>query len=242
MKYYRFLLYPESYNARAVNWVIGYGHYFILDFIIDQIIKENGTVYDLFQTTFNESHLHSSVMMEENDTFLEEERAEQNDTDLEKDISEDGGLIRESDVEYDNSADVQMKENNTGNDIDSESFVEINNDPVIQEQCRLIRLGCYSGNLNIVILLLKYVKKDALNISVNPRESFTRKCNPYVIENELKNLNINTELLKERTIVNIKAGYETPLTIACKNGNLHIVQELLKNGAILTVRHEKIDH
>lgn len=60
-----------------------------------------------------------------------------------------------------------MKESNTGYDKDSNSFVEINNDPVLQEQCRLICLGCYSGNLNIVLLLLKYVKKDALNISVS---------------------------------------------------------------------------
>lgn len=154
MTCYRCLQYPESYNARAVNWVIGYGHFFILDFITDQIIKANGTVDDLFQTTLNERHLHSSVMMEQNDTFVEES-ADQNDTDLEEDSSQDEDLMCESDVGSDNSVNVQMKESNTGYDKDSNSFVEINNDPVLQEQCRLICLGCYSGNLNIVLLLLK---------------------------------------------------------------------------------------
>lgn len=137
--------------------------FFILDFIIDKIIKANGTVDDLFQTTLNERHLHSSVMMEQNDTFVEES-ADQNETDLEEDSSQNEDLRCESDVESDNSVNVQMKESNTGYDKDSNSFVEINNDPVFQEQCRLICLGCYSGNLNIVLLLLKYVKK-TLSIS-----------------------------------------------------------------------------
>lgn len=212
--------------------------FFNLDFIIDKIIKANGTVDDLFQTTLNERHLHSSVMMEQNDTFVEES-ADQNETDLEEDSSQDEDLRCESDVESDNSVNVQMKESNTGYDKDSNSFVEINNDPVFQEQCRLICLGCYSGNLNIVLLLLKYVKKDALNISVSPRKRFFKQYNPYEIENELKNININTELLKERTVVNIKTGYETPLTVACEKGNLTIAYKgnvdvlrmLIKAGA-----------
>lgn len=146
--------------------------FFILDFIIDKIIKANGTVDDLFQTTLNEIHLHSSVMMEQNDTFVEES-ADQNETDLEGDSSQDEDLMCESDVESDNSVNVQMKESNTGYDKDSNSFVEINNDPVLQEQCRLICLGCYSGNLNIVLLLLKYVKKKRSQyLSESPKKVF----------------------------------------------------------------------
>lgn len=39
--------------ARAIDWVIFYGHNQILQFIIDQIIQNTTTVNDLFQTPFN---------------------------------------------------------------------------------------------------------------------------------------------------------------------------------------------
>lgn len=53
--------------------------------------------------------------------------------------------------------------NGTNVDMHRGTSVDTYYEPVIIEQCRLLCLGCYSGDLNTVHILLQHVNADTLN-------------------------------------------------------------------------------
>lgn len=104
------------------------------------------------------------------------------------------------------------------------------------EHCRLLCIGCFSGDLITVQTLLKHIDKEAINFNENQilRLSWTSislRNVPLVIASKLGHLSIVNELLKIGANVNKNDGCTTPLIAACKSGLLSIVSELIKNGA-----------
>lgn len=109
------------------------------------------------------------------------------------------------------------------------------NEPVTEEQCRLLCLGCYSGDLNTVQLLLKYVQKDAINNTVSRlfcnKDAVHWTIKPLVIACKLGHSDIVVTLLKAGANVNLNDASHTPLTAACENGHCIVVKELIKARA-----------
>lgn len=109
------------------------------------------------------------------------------------------------------------------------------NEPVTEEQCRLLCLGCYSGDLNTVQLLLKYVQKDAINNTVSRlfcnKDAVHWNIKPLVIACKLGHSDIVVTLLKAGANVNLNDASHTPLTAACENGHCIVVKELIKARA-----------
>lgn len=106
----------------------------------------------------------------------------------------------------------------------------------LTEHCRLLCIGCFSGDLITVQILLKHIDKQAINSNENEIlnlswTSISLQNVPLVIASKLGHIRIVSELLKMRADVNKDDGCNTPLTAACKSGCLSIVRELIKNGA-----------
>lgn len=102
----------------------------------------------------------------------------------------------------------------------------------LAEHCRLLCIGCFSGDLTTVQILLKHINKQAINFNENEILQLTwtnisLRNVPLVISSKLGHLSIVNELLKMGANVNKDDGCNTPLTAACKSGHLSVVRELL---------------
>lgn len=91
--------------------------------------------------------------------------------DIDTDMDTDSEVVSDLKSNRDDEADIDA---DSGPDSDKHGVtsVDICNDPVIIEQCRLLCLGCYSGDLNTVQILLKHVNTNALNIKKWPKTFF----------------------------------------------------------------------
>lgn len=107
------------------------------------------------------------------------------------------------------------------------------------EQHCLLCIGCYSGDLNTIRILLKYIDKKAICIDLkNGYEKLhlywndlNLKISPLVIASKYGFLTIASDLIKFGANINYSDGSNTPLTAACKNGYLGIVIELINAKA-----------
>lgn len=107
------------------------------------------------------------------------------------------------------------------------------------EQHCLLCIGCYSGDLNTIRILLKYIDKKALCINFNNDykhlqlycNDLNLKNSPLVIAIKYGFLTIASELIKFGAYINCSDGSNTPLTAACKNGHLGIMIELINAKA-----------
>lgn len=106
---------------------------------------------------------------------------------------------------------------------------------MIMEQCQLLCLGCCSGDLNTVQILLKYVDKDAINNTVIHAKHVYLNIKPLVVACKFGYLDIAKELVKAGADVSLKDALDLPLTAARKEGHLNIVEWLLKAGADATL-------
>ncbi|XP_062592256.1 uncharacterized protein LOC134253689 [Saccostrea cucullata] len=125
----------------------------------------------------------------------------------------------------------------------------LNKDILSDEERYMLLLSSYSGNLETVKIVLKFVNKDSIKKPIKRKYLETRllnskveneyrwKCVPLVVAFEGGHLNIVHELIKAEAGINLtdKEG-RTPLIIACDGGHLSIAQELIKFGADLNVR------
>lgn len=110
----------------------------------------------------------------------------------------------------------------------------------LEEQYFLLCIGCYSGELNTVRILLKYIDKDAICFDHSAYENIIWKDrhltnNPLVFASKNGYLNIVSELIKHGASVNSCDGSNTPLTAACRNGYLDIVIELINAQADINI-------
>lgn len=226
-------------SIRGIKWVICFGHYPILQYILDIMIQEKGNVDDLFRNCYNKRH-HTSSNMKQYDTGTEVKSLFDHCVTGESNKKAHVGEDHETEIDTDNDTEKHTNNNKhidldsyTGSDSDDDTFFDTDNEPVIIEQCRLLCLGCYSGDLNTVKILLKNVHTDALNNTDWPSTVLYFKTNPLIIACEYGCLSIVKELLAAGADVNIGIDYKTPLSVACENGPESIVIELLKMGASL---------
>lgn len=192
---------------RGISWVVYFGHHQILQWIIDKIQNEKGTVDALFQNSYNAPVRPSS------------------------DIDQSGTSITEM-----------------------RGALEL----VTLEQCRLLCLGCYSGDLTTVQILLQHVQEEAINNRTsNHRYSKWFDTMPLSIACDLGGFSINNNFLEAEKNVKCKNGLRyifdklikakiyinerslllvTPLTIAINCGHLTIVRELINKNADINVK------
>lgn len=83
-------------------------------------------------------------------------------TDTNRDMDTDSEVVSDLNSNKDDEADIDA--DSSPDDEHGVTSVDICNEPVIIEQCRLLCLGCFSSDLNTVQSLLKHVNTDALNI------------------------------------------------------------------------------
>ncbi|XP_052691399.1 uncharacterized protein LOC128169278 [Crassostrea angulata] len=198
--------------ARAIDWVIFYGHNQILQFIIDQIIKNTKTVNDLFRTLFNIR----------SDDYCTTEQG----TDCNK--------RNESDIDKNSAGRCDVSEDESWSDLCSESGDQFfGNEQVFIEKRRLLNLSCYSGDLLTFQTLLPYCDKDVLFSKPSWKDDFDDGGNisdpPIVVASKTGHLNILLELLSLGANVNDDSYCDKSLVVACSKGHLNIVIELLKH-------------
>lgn len=130
----------------------------------------------------------------------------------------------------DNDEDCEDPDSNTNVtdrdcDTDSNSETTFYLKQFSMEQIRLLCLGCYSGDLTTVQILLRHVDINALNI----KDNTYKENNPLAIAIKLGHLKIAMELLKIKADVDSNIFEYSPLIGACKYGHISIVEELIKN-------------
>lgn len=142
----------------------------------------------------------------------------------------------------DNDEDCEDPDSNTNVtnrdcDTDSDSETSMHWKPVSIEQIRLLCLGCHSGDLTTVQILLRHVDLNAADITDN----IYKANNPLAIAIKLGHLKIAMELLKYRTDVDSDIFEYSPLIGACKYGHTSIAEELIKNGTDVNLKCESLN-
>lgn len=107
-------------------------------------------------------------------------------------------------------------------------------DKLTIEKYRLLCLGCYSGDLNTVRVLLKHVNSKRI---INGDIGFHKipGMGPLVIACFHGYFSIAKELLNAGASVNLKSYYWTPIAAASHRGHLRLVEELIKAGADVNI-------
>lgn len=156
------------------------------------------------------------------DRVIEEKKG--NLDDLFKNEYTEGFEMDDNDEDWE---DPDSNTNVTDRDCDTDSNLEntFYLKQVSMEQIRLVCLGCHSGDLTTVQILLRHVDINALNITDNTY----KENNPLAIAIKLGHLKIAMELLKIKADVDSNIFEYSPLIGACKYGHISIVEELIKN-------------
>lgn len=232
-------------SVRTISWVIYFGHNQLLQYILDRVMKENKTVEDLFQTSYNKNHNQNNITEEEIDVYdcamcglvniLSKStcmsclqciiccvKSDTNATHDNKSEECDSGMSGSSETENDTNDDT------TTNEKDNKSEIDIYSEPVIAEQYRLLCIGCHSGDLGVVKILLKYMKEDVLNEKIYYGRQYDSRF-PLEIACSLGHIEIAKELIKAGANQQ-QTMYQSVLS-ASQNGHVNVVEELIKNGA-----------
>nr|XP_034315639.1 uncharacterized protein LOC117685382 [Crassostrea gigas] len=224
---HRFNGFPKlTKSVRGIALIILFGHHQILQYIVSQMIREIGNVDDLFVNSFNKHFQPCSNKKQD----VTEKMSSFNHSTV-------GEILKISTFGEGYKTDID-KDKYTVAGADSEPNVDTHVDtsvdkycePVIIEQYRLLCLGCYSGDLNTVQILLQHVNADTLNYKCDCEINFWIK-NPLIIACKCGFTDIVMELLKAGADVSIRDNLDTPLTVACGNGHTSVVRALLKAGA-----------
>lgn len=126
----------------------------------------------------------------------------------------------------------ELRQNHSPSLCNSQTVGKLNRATI--EHYRLICLGCYSGDLNIVNSLLSNVhEKRILNGEIDCYKM--EGMEPLVIACFHGYLSIAKELINAGASVNLNPNYWTPLAAASTRGHLHIVKELIKAGADVNI-------
>lgn len=193
-----------SYCKRVICLVIYFGHHLILQSLIHNINKKAKNINDLFLVSYNAATCSTNDSKESsNKTEVRTIRT--------------FGLTDGSDGDTEN-----IKEYRT----------EIRRTRFWEEKFRLLCIGCYSGDLKTIQILLTHMENDVINLQENEEvhlfwKDLYLKSRPLVIASKHGFLEIAKELIKVGACINLGDGSNTPLTAACKNGYLDIVKELI---------------
>lgn len=231
------------YSVRAISWVVYAGHHETLEYIIDQTKNEKGSTDYLFQSTYNKGDRdYSNIKQVGTDKDLKyavdkiklgkpylvgDYRIQAREQHCESDDDTDSDWANDTENESDdtdceNESDTDIK-NNQVKYRKSKSDYE----PLIAEQRRLLCLGCFSGDLNTVQILLQHTTH-AVNSTVSYFGKQHYELEPLIIACKLGHLDIARDLLEAGYHANVKGRYDTPLTAACAKGDLAVVEELIR--------------
>lgn len=201
------------FGVKGISFVIYYGHHQILQCIIDRVIEEKGNLDDLFK---NEDI----------------ERGWLPNLDFDSDVhaSTDSNLEMDDNEDPDSNTDITERDCETNSNSETSFYLK----QVSMEQIRLVCLGCHSGDLTTVQILLRHVDINALNITDNT----CKENNPLAIAIKLGHLKIAMELLKIKADVDSNISEYSPLIGACKYGHISIVEELIKNETDVNLKCE----
>ncbi|XP_056005263.1 uncharacterized protein LOC130050161 [Ostrea edulis] len=157
-----------TYNVRVISWVIYYGHYGIIKYIVQQTKKEN-EISELFRITGK------------ND--LEEQSGP--------------GIFENIWNMITNQIQKMLEKLGTSNEQES----EINR---LVEECRLLLLSCYSGDVHTVRVMLPVCKKTINGIGQQVIKG-TYWCNysPLAVARRERHASIIEELVKAGADVNL---------------------------------------
>lgn len=209
------------FSVKAISFVIYYGHHQILQCIINRVIKEKGNLDDLFGNEYPKFSWPPNL-------------------DFDSDVDAFANSNLEMDANDEDCEDPDSNTDVTDIDCDTDSNSETAfywNPKVSIEQIRLLCLGCHSGDLTTVQILLRHVDINALDITDNTY----KENNPLAIAIKLGHLKIAMELLKVRASVDSNIFEYSPLIGACKYGHISIVEELLKNGNDVNLKCESLN-
>ncbi|XP_056016410.1 uncharacterized protein LOC130046632 [Ostrea edulis] len=173
-----------AYNVRVISWVIYYGHYQILEYVVQQTELHNETS-ELFEITENSSHQSKSGI----DTYIK-----------------------------------QKNENNR-----------------LIEECRLLLLSCYSGDVQAVRLLLPVCKKAIDGIDQISEYTPWPIHTPLGAACDAGHVCVVEELVKAGADVNLESSWtcgDTPLIAACNRGHVSVVEKLVNAGADVNIQNE----
>ncbi|XP_048740970.2 ankyrin-2-like [Ostrea edulis] len=188
----------REYNVRVVSWVIYYGHYQIIEYIVQQAEQHN-EVSELFGITGNSP---------------QESRSEMERSGIETCNNQNNRPVEQS------TSGIYTC-NAKGNEINR-----------LVEQCRLLLLSCYSGDVQTVRVLLPLCKKAINGIGGICRGIYWNRDTPLTTACYRGHVSIVKELVKEGAGVNLQdIKGNTALISACKGGHVSIVEELVKAGA-----------
>lgn len=209
----RVVEYQYLTSVRAISWVIFNGHHEILQNIIDQTLKFTGTVEFLFRNSYNEYKQPHRDLEQEEFSVDNVMRDKSNGKDCSR------GYTKMASVDTENHTDT---------------FCE----PEIIEKHRLLCLGCYSGDLKTVQLLLKYVFADSIKYASVFHTNSKWDKEPLAIACDIGNVNIAKELIRAGADVNLKEGFNSPIICACKKGYASIVEVCIKAGASINTNYD----
>lgn len=229
----RFIIYYQT-SLRAISWVIYHGHQKILQYIIDRTIRENSNTNALFQNSYNKDHISIGIESLVDDTIPGEE----NNNNLSNNLMPT--CRRESVATYSKTEDSENKAcsrnvSMAGGNTYNESDIGIYSEPVVVEQNRLLCLGCYSGDLKTVSVLLKHINDNVGDITVLWHTRSYWGFDPLTIACSLGYLDIATKLISAGADINQKDSTRSPLICACENGHKTVVEKLINAGADINV-------
>ncbi|XP_078309434.1 uncharacterized protein LOC144617865 [Crassostrea virginica] len=92
----------------------------------------------------------------------------------------------------------------------------------LQEQCRLLSLSCYSGDVEVVKLLLKYCDVECFD------GSFDSECTPPLVAACRVG---QKELIRHEASIDVQGGRSTPIYAASRYGHVDVVDLLIECGA-----------
>ncbi|XP_061186509.1 uncharacterized protein LOC133194590 [Saccostrea echinata] len=132
---------------------------------------------------------------------------------------------RENNIETNNTTNNLCLSNTTSDLINQKQ----DNGWFVSEHYRLLLLSCYSGDLETVRILIKYMYVD---LKTNKKLQYKRMLfgEPLTAACEGGHMSVVKELLEAEADIN-QGRLTTLLTVACRGGHMSVVKELIKAGA-----------
>lgn len=240
-------------RVNAISWVIYHGHHQILQYITEQLVKENGKIDILFQNPFFKGQRPSTM-----DSY---------------DSDDDYGMTNESVIDYDTSDNDKNRLLCLGcfsGDTDTlkvllKCLAEEDFKTVFRMHDNPLEIACSLGYVNMTDELLKYlVPFNSRYVMDTSLISSCTKGHASIVELLIKagadvncgdlqtplmaacyqgHLNIVDMLIKAGADVNLHKQLlfhiYTPLTFACEMGHVKVVELLIKTGAIVNLRKQQ---
>ncbi|XP_061190231.1 uncharacterized protein LOC133198101 [Saccostrea echinata] len=172
-------------NIRVISWVIYYGHHNILRYIVDQTEQNKETQCKLFQNYETPCPRSDFSELGHSRTSVNNVIKQGTDMAIVFEVTSDA-----------NSSDTSVKETCDTSDL----FVE---------STRLLVIGCYSGDVETVKILLEHVNENSLNR--------TSRYQGYIFDYWRQ---------------------DTPLTAACGHGHEDVVRELINRRTDVNLQRD----